>query len=109
MIKPFLQLLVAATCLALLDQSNGEQNKKCGKVLRACDSFWYNCIGRKGSQIGKFAQICVPSKVTLFRGCQKAVTRETMKQWCLKLHKELKQDPVVYLKAARTLEICTPR
>ena len=53
MIKAIVLLLVGATFLGLLNQSNSN---------RVCPSMWHDCMGRRNGMERVYASICVPYK-----------------------------------------------
>ena len=61
MIKPIV-LLVAATCLALLDQSNSEQTPTDHSGRRFCPNLYYACVGTERGHVVTFHNVCVRFK-----------------------------------------------
>lgn len=59
MIKPILLLLVGMACLALLDQTNGEQLRAKPTGRQDCPNYYFICRGRMGKSRTEEGRICV--------------------------------------------------
>ena len=98
MIKPIILLLVAATFLAQLDQSNGEKKPK-----KPCRSFFYECTAMMyGIRVIR-PNICVPFSRE-GRKCQPTMDEQQLIEKCMGNIK----DPRYYgIRAKRTKKQCS--
>lgn len=81
MIKPIVLLLVCASCLSLLNQSNGEYQLANPFKRMLCPSFYFHCFGKQDGVEKMYASICVPFTLT-HKGCRVAMRYRQIVKKC---------------------------
>lgn len=99
-------VLLATTCLVLLNQTSGElvesgEHEHVADPRRFCSSYWFHCkSGKSEIYYTAYASICVPFKLT-FRGCKPKLTTNQIIEKCVQLRPKREDKPNHRIMATR--------